>query len=109
MFTRLKERSEVSGVPQSRLVRDAIEFLLGEEPRTATEVVVREEAAKAVTPELLATPAARAAYADLVEREVGSGAAAGLRPFKCPAPLCSFEAGSEKARCPSHGRSVVPA
>ena len=29
--------------------------------------------------------------------------------FKCPVHGCAFRAGSDKARCPSHGRTVIPA
>lgn len=97
LLDRLRERSRVSGVPASRIVRDAIEHVLGEEPRTP---LPRSEG-------VLTTPEVKAGYTRLVERELGPSVAASLKPFRCPAPVCEFASTSEAARCPSHGRKVI--
>jgi hypothetical protein len=57
-------------------------------------------------------PLAKAEVAGSNPARAASSRAAGLferteRAFRCPMVGCPFEAGSGKARCPSHGRSVV--
>lgn len=84
LIERLRAHSKETGIPQSRLVRDALEGALPSSERRAPEKT-------AGTPR----------PSDF------SGAKPASGPFRCPTPGCSFTAGSAQAVCPFHARKVV--
>lgn len=93
LYERLKAFSGSTGIPQARVVRDALEN------RLEGFEVGRVEYA----PDYDSKP-------DRLEeaRKVMGGLPEAPQLFKCPFRPCKYEAKSPAATCPEHGRRVVP-
>lgn len=93
---RLKALSEATGIPQARIVRDALEGRLeGVGPAKGGETLVRVE-------EVGLTPVRQ----EMDRGEVGQKPAAG---FRCPREGCKHTSKSSIGYCEKHDELVVPA
>lgn len=97
LLEKLRRRSERTGIPQSRVVRDALEEWMD------LDDVPPLDPGRPAAPQVAEKQAeANKAHAAVI------AAKHNLLPalLRCPAPGCDFTAPSPAAKCPAHGRTV---